>query len=358
MKKIIYLVLVIPFIILSCSNEDTNDAPLNQKKSNDVDIVEIPSKSLLYDEIYEIRDGKEIDITNTQNQTKATSTHEFYEITTVTPTYIYPGSVLSAQSINSGVYSPIGFNNVWKKSVTISFSLPVPSQEIRPTKAGLENAVRVATADRNFNGEQSRSFSYKMKEFSYYSELKLAFGANVNIGSIFSLKVDYNEAKTNSVSALFIDFSQIYFSVDMDMPDDGNIFIDETTRQQYLNENPVYVNTINYGRRGIITVESEKSYKETSLAVRAAFAAKVVNGELNLSQEHKAILEKAKITICLIGGDSRGATKTVEGFNEFKNFIINGGVYTKTVYGVPISFGAAYARNNAMFVSKFQIKHE
>lgn len=358
MKKTIYLIISLPFIILSCSNEETNDTPINQEKTKGTNIVEVPSKSLLYDEIYEIRDGKEINLTNIQNQTKSTSTHEFYEITTVNPTLIFAGSVLSAQSINSGVYKTVGFSNAWKKLVTISFTLPVRSKQIAPKKSSFQNAIIDAIGDHDFSGRQSQVFTYKMKEFSYYSELKLAFGANVNIGNLFSLDVDYNEAKTKAVSALFIDFSQIYFSVDMDIPDDGNIFVDEITRQKYLSLNPVYINSVNYGRKGVIMVESKESYKETSLAIRAAFRAKVVDGKLNLSAEHKELLEKAEIQICIIGGDGQAATKTIEGFHELQNFIINGGVYTREIYGVPISFGAAYAEDNSMFVTEFQVKHD
>lgn len=358
MKKIVYLILVLPFIILSCSNEDTIDALIEQENTKSINIVEIPSKSLFYDEIYEIRDGKEIDMSNTQNWTRATSTHEFYEITTVNPTLIFPGSVLSAQSINSGIYKPVGYSNLWKKLVTISYSLPVRSKEIAPKKSSFQNAIMEAIGNRDFSGKQSQIFTYKMKEFSYYSELKLAFGANVNIGNLFTLGVDYNEAKTTAVSALFIDFSQIYFSVDMDIPDDGNMFIDEITRQKYLSQNPVYINSVNYGRKGVIMVESEKSYKETSLAIRAALTAKVVNGKLELSTAHKELLEKAEIQICIIGGDGQAASKTIVGFHEFQNFIINGGVYTKEVYGVPISFGAAYVEDNSMFVTEFKVKHD
>ena len=35
---------------------------------------------------------------------------------------------------------------------------------------------------------------------------------------------------------VIVDFSQIYFNVAMDIPDDGNIFLNETERQKYLNQ--------------------------------------------------------------------------------------------------------------------------
>lgn len=60
-----------------------------------------------YDAIYEIRDGKEIDLTEQQSR----AFHEFYEITTISPRYTFLGSVLNEQSINSTKYRPIGTFN-------------------------------------------------------------------------------------------------------------------------------------------------------------------------------------------------------------------------------------------------------
>lgn len=357
MKKYLYLILATLLLLVSCNDEEPIGVPNNNIRINSRNIVKIPSKSLLYDEIIEVRDGKIIDLTNSQNRTRATSSHEFYEIASVNNNYIYTGSVMNATSINTGVYKPVGFPNIYKKLVTISFSLPVNSMQIAPKKSSLQDALVRALGDKDFTGKQSQIFTYKMKEFSYYNEMKLAFGANVNIGNFFNVNLQYNNGKIQNRSAMFIDFSQTYFSVDMDIPDDGNIFIDEANRSKYLSQNPVYVNTVNYGRKGIIMVESSDTYREMSLIIKAALTAGIVNGELNLDKSTKEKLTNMDIQICIFGGDGGAATKTVAGFHEFQNFIISGGVYTNEIYGTPISFAAAYASDNSMFVTEFQIEN-
>lgn len=304
-----------------------------------------------YDAIYEIRDGKEIDLTEQQSR----AFHEFYEITTISPRYTFLGSVLNEQSINSTKYRPIGTFNDWKKEITISFSLPIRSKIIKPTKSDLQNAIEEAIHDKNFIGKQSQIISYKMKEFSYYNQLKYAFGANLNIGHFFNVNIEANGGKIQSNTGLFIDFSQTYFSVDMDFPEDGNIFINEATRQKFLSQSPIYIGTVNYGRKGVLLVESSYSYTELSTAIRAAFSAKIVNGKLSLDTNTKEILTNAHIQICIIGGDGTTATKTVEGFEAFQDYIIKGGVYSPQVYGVPISYTASYALDNSLFVSEFDI---
>ncbi|WP_373850374.1 thiol-activated cytolysin family protein [Bacteroides heparinolyticus] len=353
MRHSFYLLLTVTFFLFSCENEElvnTNENLVNTKEKL---AYETSSNPFLYDEIYQIRDGKEINLTHTQLLTR--STHEFYEIATIQPTYIYLGSTLTAESINKGRYVAVGFPNVLKPEITISFSLPIMSMVIAPKKSSFQNAITEAIGDKNFSGKQSQVFTYKMKQFSYYKEVKLAFGANVNVGQLFGINTEVNSGRICKNTALFVDFSQIYFNAAMDIPDDGNIFKDENTRQQYLSKKPIYVNSVNYGRKGVILVESKESYDKLSVAIRASFNAKVVNGKLSLDYETEKILQESDISICILGGDGGEAVKTIKGFNEFQEFIINGGVYTNTVFGVPISFSAAYASDNSMYISEFNI---
>lgn len=349
-----YFLLFASFLLLffSCSkNDEITSEPLEKKSLENKSISF--KKPLIYDEIYQIIDGKEVDLTQTQNLTR--SFHEFYDVTTIQPNYTYLGSILMEESINAGRYRPVGYPSIWKDTITISFSLPTKSKSITPNLSSFRNSIIEATCDKNFSGKQSQIFTYKMKQFSYYKELKLAFGANINISNFFNVNMELNEGKINNNSAMFIDFTQIYFNVSMDIPYDGNIFKDDVSRNRYLSKIPVYVNSVNYGRKGIILVESSKSYSEVSLAVRAAFNAEIVNGKLSIDTHTKEILNEAEIQICIIGGDGNDATKTVTGFNAFQEYIINGGVYSKEVYGVPITFSAAYAEDNSMFISEFDL---
>lgn len=45
-------------------------------------------------------------------------------------------------------------------------------------------------------GKQLGSFSYNMRQFSYFEELKLAFGANVNIARILDIDISVDKGKS------------------------------------------------------------------------------------------------------------------------------------------------------------------
>ncbi len=186
--------------------------------------------------------------------------------------------------------------------------------------------------------------------------MKLAFGANVDIAGIFKLESSVNSTKINAKSGLFARIVQKNFSVIMDYPINGNIFINESDLDGLLSQSPVYVNSLIFGRMGIIAIESNYSYDELKVAFKATLTAVKINGELQIDAEYKKILQESTIRIFVSGGVGQDVAKIIEGFDEFKNFILNGGEFTRDVPGVPIFFTANYAEDNSVFRTSFVVE--
>jgi len=265
---------------------------------------------------------------------------------------IFVGAVYSATSINDLTYSWIS-NTV--KPIDVAFTFPryYFDQIQRPSVTGMYRSLSKAIQSPNFTGKQSLSFEYDYRQFSYYQELKLAFGANVNIAGLFKLDASVNNTKIRSKSGLFARIVQKNFSMIMDYPIGGNVFQNESDLTNLLSREPLYVNSIIFGRMAVIAIESSYEYNELKVAFQAALTAGKVGVELNISAEHKKILEESQIKLCVSGGAGQEVAKIVEGYNEFKNFIIAGGEFTTEVPGVPIFFTANYARDNSVFNTTF-----
>lgn len=152
---------------------------------------------------------------------------------------------------------------------------------------------------------------------------------------------------------MFARVVQKNFAMIMDYPYDGNIFLNNDDLQGVLSDSPVYVNSIIFGRMAIIAIESDYSFNELKAAVKASFSAGVVGGEINISAEYKKILQESTMRLFVSGGIGQDVAKIVEGYNEFNNFIVNGGEFTKDVPGVPIFFTANYAEDNSVFRTSF-----
>ena len=141
----------------------------------------------------------------------------------------------------------------------------------------------------------------------------------------------------------------------MDIPLDGNLLLDNDAINLMEGFSPVYISSITYGRMGVITMESNYGYNEVRLAVKAAFDAKIVNGNISISNEYKKIIDESNIKIYMVGGDGSGIAESVEGFAAFKKYIIDGGYYSPEVPGVPIAFTASYLMDNSPVYTKFKI---
>lgn len=271
----------------------------------------------------------------------------------VTSNNIYLGAVYSAESIND-----LTFDWISRPVETIYVSYTFPRyffDEIqRPSVSSMYRSLNKAVNSPQFTGKQSLAFEYDMRQFMQYKELKLAFGANVDIASIFKIDASFNYANIKSKSGLFARVVQKNFSMIMDYPYDGNIFLNNDDLNEVKSMTPLYINSIIFGRMAILAVESDYSYDELKAAVKAAFSAGIVNGEVGISAEHKKVLQESTMRIFVSGGVGQDVAKIVEGYNEFINFIINGGEFTQEAPGVPIFFTANYAENNSVFTTSFE----
>jgi len=345
-QKIVVASFVFSMCLFSCSDDkfDLEQSESNQSTSQSSEYVPtpivLPTSSLEWDESFHPDD---IGLRSNVNHS-----HEM----AVTNSNIYVGGVYGASSIENLTFNWISKN---VEPIDVSYTFPRYYFDYieRPSTSGMYRSLNKAVSSPNFAGKQSLSFEYDFREFSYYRELKLAFGANVDIAGIFKLDASVNSQKITAKSGLFARVVQKNFSLIMDYPYDGNIFLNNADLNSVLSQTPVYVNSIIFGRMGIIAIESDYSYDELKTAFRAALTAGKINGELNISSEYKRILEQSTMRIFVSGGVGQDVAKIVEGYHEFKNFIVNGGEFTQDVPGVPIFFTANYAENNSVFSTSF-----
>lgn len=270
----------------------------------------------------------------------------------ITSNNIYLGAVYTAKSIEDLSFDWIS-NPVDPIDVSYTFPRYFFDEIQRPSVSAMYRSLNKAIESPQFTGKQSLAFEYDLRQFYKYSELKLAFGANINVAGIFKLDASVNYEKIKSKSGLFARVVQKNFSMIMDYPYDGNIFLNNDDMSSLLSKNPVYINSIIFGRMAIIAIESNYSYDELKAAVKASFSVGVVGGELNLSAEYKKILQESTMRLLVSGGAGQDVANIVMGYDEFTKFIVNGGEFTKDVPGVPIFFTANYAKDNSVFTTTF-----
>lgn len=268
----------------------------------------------------------------------------------VTSPNIYVGAIYEGNSINDLTLRPI---KARVEPIIISYYLPsfFCDTIVKPSQKTMQHSIRKAVVSPEFSGNQSVSFEYDYKRFEYYNELKLAFGANVNITDLFSIE----NQRIKHKSGLMARIIQKNFSVVMDYPDTPTIFANQADFEKYKATSPVYVNSISYGRLGIVMIESDYSYEELKKAFKAALKLGGKGATATLDSESLKVLENAQVKLFISGGKSKDVAKIVDGFHEFRNFIIEGATFTQDVPGVPIYFTANVAATDEVFFSTFEI---
>lgn len=107
---------------------------------------------------------------------------------------------------------------------------------------------------------------------------------------------------------------------------------------------PMYLQSISYGRRVLFAIESNDTLEVMVGAIDAAFGDGIAGVELDAATEE--VLNAAKITATVIGGNAEDAVATILGPEQMIEYILEGGNYSADSPGVPIAYKTAYLDNS------------
>ena len=250
------------------------------------------------------------------------------------PANTFIGAVIEADKINSDTHQ---FLDVPQNSITISFSLPIKSQEIVPSYTNMMNAVEGLIK----NGDiptQNVSFSHTIREIKSYDELTFFFGQKINPTLLFGIPVN-GEPKQNVVA---VSLEQKLLSIYMDIQDAPVIDNPEIDKDKLL-----YLNSVTFGRKAIVLVESNQSGSK----IKAAIDDVVQHYDTpdKIKESSHAVLANSTIR-AMIAGDNSAV--------DFKadNALIDALLYfnqdiTSNNFGSPIVFTATWLKDNSVFVN-------
>lgn len=253
-----------------------------------------------------------------------------------TPELLFIGSVLDKNSLNTNSHPAL---NIINQDITISFgTLGVRSKNISPNREAMNTAISEALSTSSNTGNSS--FSFSIRELESYKQLELLFGQNVDLKEWLNVTGTKHQTK----SLIAIDISKIAFTVEMDLPENGSFQTDDVELSRYELDDLIYVNTVSFGRRVIVVAESNISANELKQAVRNA-----LDGT-TLSDRDRSVLANTTFRVIQFGNQDSifDPNAPLEGIVEYVDTKM-----TAENYGLPISFGAAYLKNNAMFENMY-----
>ena len=180
---------------------------------------------------------------------------EASKFTVKAPDKTFIGAILESGSINSDAHQ---FLDVPLNPITISYSLPMKSQEITPGYDNMMKAFREGLQQNNVL-KPNYQFSSSIDEIKSYEELAIYFGQKIN-PSLFFGTTHQKQKKTIVVLSI----SQSFFSVDMDLPE--SLSDDPTVLEQ--KDKLIYVSSIQFGRKAVAIIESDFDSQTVKAAIK------------------------------------------------------------------------------------------
>jgi thiol-activated cytolysin len=376
MKKQVLLLLGCASLVLySCKKNQDAAAPVQKPGKGDIvyqfadfkkfvgDPIRIPMRSS--DHLQQIwnqfkQNGVSIDqvVPGPNGKTLMVSSDEVPTLNAVTRTTSFIGAIYYGNSINDMTLRPIPNTAISRRPISVYADFPtdfIQDSIAVPSPAAQARFVRNALKEGT--GEQISSFTYDMQRFYSFDELKLSFGANLNIGGIFTFDLLDSTTSVNKRTRIRAMFVQKNFTINMEPPADGLIINGPVDPALFGGYAPLIVSNVNYGRMGVMTIESDSSYEAVNFAVRATLnlGSTIGGGSIHLTEDQKRLLDRAKIKAYVIGADGTDAVKTVNGFDGFRDLILNGGKFSPAKPGVPISINLRYVSDFSPYNSKFEL---
>lgn len=265
---------------------------------------------------------------------------------------MWPGSIINAASIETGLFTP---RVLTRAPMTFSASLEgvVAGDVSRTLEAPSLSSFRDAMAqilDQNVVGSTPANVFSQMEEVYSSEQLSFALGVSADwIQGNVEASLGFGEEQTRS--RFVVNFTQAYYTVDVDPPGTAADFFDESvTLDQAIdeigNESPAYVSSVTYGRMVYFTVTSSLSSQELRAALDFGFKGTVsVDGSVSLT--HEEVLEQSEITAHILGGNGEIAVQAVYGVDELREFIESGGTWSKESPGAPIAYKLAYLHDDS-----------
>ncbi len=285
----------------------------------------------------------------TCEQTYYSETKHFDSFTAIVPDSpsLWPGAVLRAQDLTSGVLSQIGLERA-----PGAFSLSLENLNGTP-KATMEAPTlsefrekRNQLLAQGAAGNTAALVNYEFHRIFSRSQFAFKVGADFNWIGVVDVDAMYNFADDSFENKYLIDFTQTYYTADFDTPprpsdvfaetvgvDDAELFMGE-------GDPPLYMQSVSYGRRVLFAIESNESLEVMSAAISAAFGDGIAG--VDVGQQASDVLNASKITATVLGGDAQAAVQTILGPDQMIEYILEGGNYSADSPGVPIAYKAAY----------------
>lgn len=271
---------------------------------------------------------------------------------------IWPGSLVKGNRVHDFVYEPI---SVGRAPVTLSLNLEssstgsslyheVAGPKLSTIRQGISDLLKKAiVADTKVPAKAD----FRVQQVFSQSQMNLAIGTDLSYaGASFSSQFNWDEGNTST--KIMARYWQLYYSVDIDIPQtpagffDPEVTMDELKTAIPPGSMPLYVAGVNYGMMAIMCIETDLSYNLMSTALDMAYNGADLETEVEFGYTANKILQSASYTIMVYGGSTAGLNDLETSLEGFKKVINASREFTSDSPGVPLVYKFRHVIDNTL----------
>lgn len=359
MKKILPSMLMLLLLINACKKENRPQTSIAEQQitneNNQFKDLQAPGTAkptaLNREKISSI--GSNITVSQGCVPVLHTQSAEFDKLAVLDPStdIMYIGSLMDGESIQNGTYKPLFLSSDYvRKPVTYSVSIQgstgAISKTISPDLASFRNSMQEIMSA-SIIGQQPANFTFELQKARSKKEIEMKINANLKFSTFFSSIGSYDESQTNIKNYYLLKIYQKFFSADINIPADGNLFNKPANFTGTVA--PVYISTIDYGRSAYLLIESTYDSTRVYKSLEASFGFWKIGGGATVTQEQKEVMDNMKISGTVIGGSSTDAVKTIAGMQAFHDYVVNSGNMGPDSRGEVIAYKLRNAKDHGIY---------
>ena len=288
---------------------------------------------------------------------------------------IWPGALVQGSSLKTGVLAAINTERTDGTILLSTLGIPSGGGKTKPLSA-LVSQPSAATIEQARSGLIQNGFVVPaklgqiFKQFYSLDHAMIEVGASASyLGSSIKAQLDLDKFKTQS--NVMVWFTQEYYTVAMDAPTSPISYFGASVTagslQPYANtsDNPIgYVQSVTYGRLGLLLASSSESYDNLERSIKAAVSFYGGNADASYGDAEKKIVRESDIKMLLMGGSPDKALRLVPTTQQALDTMqawINQPI-TATPgdiqLGVPISYRVNYLKDNQLALLSFSTDYD
>ncbi|MCB0552910.1 MAG: thiol-activated cytolysin family protein [Phaeodactylibacter sp.] len=271
---------------------------------------------------------------------------------------IWPGNLVKGNHVQDFVYEPI---SVDRAPITLSLNLEssstgsslyheVTNPKLSTIRQGISDLLKKAiVADTKVPAKAD----FRVQQVFSQSQMNLAIGADLSYaGASFSSQFNWDEGNTST--KIMAKYWQLYYSVDIDIPQtpagffDPDVTMDELKTAIPPGSMPLYVAGVNYGMMAIMCIETNLSYSLMSTALDMAYHGADLDAEVDFGYTANEILQSASYTIMVYGGSTAGLNDLETNIDGFKKVINASTEFSSDSPGVPLVYKFRHLIDNTL----------